>query len=189
MLLVFDLAGPARPHDLRGLLVALAVLVDDAVTCSTAAAGGRERLLAARRSVVYVTLVALAPLLPYLFAEDVAQAVAEPLVLAYLLAIIASVVVSVTVTPALALLLRPRTPGAEAGGSPLLRRLEARYTPLVQRVVRAPRPAFGASAAVLVLALVLTPVLPQSLLPSFRDRDLVVRWEAAPGDVRPRWRG
>jgi Cu/Ag efflux pump CusA len=186
-LLVLDLAGHgANLMIVAGLLIALAVLVDDAVTCSTAmAAGGREGLLEARRSVVYVTLVALAPLLPYLFSEDVAQAVAEPLVLAYMLAVIASVVVSVTVTPALALLLRPRTPGAEAGGSPLLRRLEARYTPLVQRVVRAPRPAFGASAAVLVLALVLVPVLSQSLLPSFRDRDLVVRWEAAPGTSEP----
>jgi Cu/Ag efflux pump CusA len=52
-------------------------------------------------------------------------------------------------------------------------------------VLRTPRPAFIASAAVLVLALAAAPFFGQSLLPSFRDPDLVVRWEAAPGTSEP----
>ena len=110
-LLVLDLRGATvNLMTIAGFVIALALLVDDAVTCTLAMRDGgvREGILQARRSVVYVTLIALLPLLPYLFSEGVAQAVAEPLVLAYLLAVLASVVVSVTVAPALALHLLPR---------------------------------------------------------------------------------
>ena len=187
-LLVLDLRGATvNLMTIAGFVIALALLVDDAVTCTLAMRDGgvREGILQARRSVVYVTLIALLPLLPYLFSEGVAQAVAEPLVLAYLLAVLASVVVSVTVAPALALHLLPRRAGASASGSPLLRRLGERYTPLLGRVVRAPRPAFVASAVVLVLAVAVAPSFGQSMLPSFRDPNLVVRWNAAPGTSEP----
>jgi Cu/Ag efflux pump CusA len=74
---------------------------------------------------------------------------------------------------------------SDGAGSPLLGRLRGRYTPLVDRVVRAPRTAFLASAAVLVLAAAAAPFFTQSLLPSFHDRNLVVRWNAAPGTSEP----
>jgi Cu/Ag efflux pump CusA len=184
-LLVLDVRGDTvNLMVIAGLLVALAVLVDDAVACTLAmrAGGVRAGILAARRGIVTVTLIALLPLVPFLFSTGVDRAVAEPLVLAYLLAVLASVVVSVTLTPALALFLLP---GGVANGSPLLRRLRARYTPLLERVVRSPRPAFAAAAAVAVLALAAVPAFSQSLLPSFHDRNLVVRWDAAPGTSQP----
>jgi Cu/Ag efflux pump CusA len=106
-------------------------------------------------------------------------------VLSLLLAILASLIVSVTVTPALAMLLFTRGASSDGTGSPLLARLRDRYTPLVERVVRAPRATFIASAAVLVLALAAAPFFTQSLLPSFHDRNLVVRWNAAPGTSEP----
>jgi Cu/Ag efflux pump CusA len=167
-----------------GLLIAVAVLVDDAVACTLAMRrdGVREGILAARRGIVYVTLIAALPLVPFLFAEGVDRAVAEPLVLAYLLAVLASVIVSVTLAPALAVFLLPK--GA-AGGSPLLERLRGRYVPLAERAVRAPRPVFAVAAAAVLLALAATPVFSQALLPSFHDRNLVVRWDAAPGTSEP----
>ena len=51
--------------------------------------------------------------------------------------------------------------------------------------MRAPRPAFLASGAVLVLALAAPPFFTQAMLPSFHDRNLVVRWNAAPGTSQP----
>jgi len=202
-ILVLDLRGETvNLMIVAGLLIALAILVDDAVTSvGTIAARVRadrdegrdtpahalvlDAAVAARRGIVYATLIALLPLLPYLFSEGVDQAVAEPLVLSLLLAILASLVVSVTVTPALAMLLFSHGSSSDGTGSPLLARLRDRYTPLVERVVRAPRATFIASAAVLVLALAAAPFFSQSLLPSFHDRNLVVRWNAAPGTSEP----
>jgi len=202
-LLVLDLRGETvNLMIVAGLLIALAILVDDAVTCTGTIAAriradreeGRETpahalvldaAVAARRGIVHATLIALLPLLPYLFSEGVHQAVAEPLVLPLLLAILASLVVSVTVTPALAMLLLTHGSASDGAGSPLLGRLRGRYTPLVERVVRAPRTVYLTSAAVLVLALAAAPFFSQSLLPSFHDRNLVVRWTAAPGTSEP----
>ncbi len=202
-ILVLDLRGETvNLMMVAGLLIALAILVDDAVGCTRTIAAriradreeGRETpahtlvvdaAVEARRGIVYATLIALLPLIPYLFSEGVDQAVAEPLVLSLVLAVLASLIVSVTVTPALSMLLFTQGASSDGVGSPLLGRLRGRYTPLVERVVRAPRPAFLASAAVLVLALAAAPFFTQSLLPSFHDRNLVVRWNAAPGTSEP----
>ncbi|HKV69210.1 MAG TPA: efflux RND transporter permease subunit, partial [Gaiellales bacterium] len=202
-LLVLDLRGETvNLMIVAGLLIALAILVDDAVACTGTIAAriradreeGRETpahtlvleaAVAARRGIVYATLIALLPLLPYLFSEGVDQAVAEPLVLSLLLAILASLLVSVTVTPALAMLLFAHGSSSDGTGSPLLGKLRGHYTPLVERVVRAPRAVYLTSAAVLVLALAAAPFFSQSLLPSFHDRNLVVRWDAAPGTSEP----
>jgi Cu/Ag efflux pump CusA len=198
-LLVLDLRGQTiNLMIVAGLVIALAVLVDDAVACTqaivarlragsgaTVAESVAEGAAEARRGIAYTTLIALLPLLPYLFSQGVAQAVSEPLVLSYLLAVLASVIVSVTVTPALALVLFPRGASATANGSALQRRLADRYTPLLERVLRRPRPAFIASALLLVTALAAAPTFGQSLLPAFHDPDLVVRWEAAPGTSEP----
>ena len=142
-----------------------------------------EATVASRSGVVYATLIALLPLLPYLFAEGVAQAVSQPLVLSYVLAVLASALVALTVTPALAYLLYShggRRPGV-AARPPGLRRVRAR----ARAPARAPAAVVGGSAAVLVLALVVGPSFDQSLLPSFRDPDLVVRWNAAAGTSEP----
>jgi CzcA family heavy metal efflux pump len=199
-LLVLDVRGETvNLMIVAGLVIALAILVDDAVA-STRTIADRVRAdreagletpahtlvldaaVEARRGIVYATLITLLPLIPYLFSEGVDQAVAEPLVLSLVFALVASLVVSVTVTPALSMLLLTRGDGA---GSPLLGRLRARYMPLVEEVVRAPRTAFLASAAVVVLAAAAAPFFTQSLLPSFHDRNLVVRWNAAPGTSEP----
>ena len=202
-LLVLDLRGETvNLMIVAGLLIALAILVDDAVACTQTIAArvradreeGRstpaqtlvlEGAVLARRGILYATLIAILPLLPYLFSEGVHQAVAEPLVISFLLAVVASLIVSVTVTPALSMLLLTHGHSGDGAGSPLLGRLRGGYTPLVERVVRAPRPAFLASGAVLVLALAAAPFFTQAMLPSFHDRNLVVRWNAAPGTSQP----
>ena len=183
-----------------GLLIALAVIVDDAAGTTRAIA---ERLRSqrhgdasargaaivgaaaeARGGVIAATLIALLPLLSYLFAEGVDGAVAEPLVLSYTLAVLASVAVSMTATPVLALLFLPRSP-APAAGPALVERLREPYRRLLARVLRRPQPLFVVSAAVLLLTLVAAPFLSRSLLPTFRDPDLVVRWQATPGTSEP----
>ena len=91
--LVLDLRGESIDlMVIAGFAIAVAVLIDDAVS-STGAIASRlrddraaghstslsaaiiEATVASRSGVVYATLIALLPLLPYLFAEGVAQAV------------------------------------------------------------------------------------------------------------------
>ena len=199
--LVLDLRGESiNLMVIAGFAIAVAVLIDDAVS-STGAIASRlrddraaghstslsaaiiEATVASRSGVVYATLIALLPLLPYLFAEGVAQAVSQPLVLSYVLAVLASALVALTVTPALAYLLYSH--GAAGRESPLVRRVSDAYGPVLERLLARPAAVIGGSAAVLVLALVVGPSFDQSLLPSFRDPDLVVRWNAAAGTSEP----
>ena len=199
--LVLDLRGDSlNLMVIAGFAIAIAVLVDDAVTSTQAIADrlrrdraeGRtpslttqivEAASAARRGVVYATLIALLPLLPFLFAEGVAHAVTEPLVLSYVLAVLASALVALTVTPALAYLLYSR--GSLGRESPLVGRIAAAYRLALERVLTRPSAVFGAAAGAVVLAVVVGPSFDQSLLPRFQDPAVVVRWSAAAGTSEP----
>jgi Cu/Ag efflux pump CusA len=199
--LVLDLRGNSiNLMVIAGFAIALAVLVDDAVTAAGAiasrmredSAAGRSPALAtaiveaaatSRRGLVYATLIALLPLLPFLFAEGVAHAVAEPLVLSYVLALLASAFVALTVTPALAYLLYAH---ARTGrDSPLIGRVAAAYGTLLDQALTRPQAVLGAAAGAVILAIVAGPSFDQSLLPSFQDPAVVVRWRAAAGTSEP----
>ena len=199
--LVLDLRGDSiNLMVIAGFAIAIAVLVDDAVTSTSAIAtrlredraAGRSPALAtaiveasaaSRRGLAYATLIALLPLLPFLFAEGVDHAVSEPLVLSYVLAVLASAIVALTVTPALAYLLYAR--GGAGRESPLVRRIMNGYGSLLERALTRPPAVFGAAAGAVVLALVVGPSFDQSLLPSFQDPAVVVRWSAAAGTSEP----
>jgi Cu/Ag efflux pump CusA len=199
--LVLDLRGDSiNLMVIAGFAIAIAVLVDDAVTSTSAiatrlredrAAGRSPALTAAiveasaasRRGLAYATLIALLPLMPFLFAEGVDHAVSEPLVLSYVFAVLASALVALTVTPALAYLLYAR--GGTGRESPLVRRVRSGYGPLLERVLTRPPAVFGAAAGAVVLAVVVGPSFDQSLLPSFEDPAVVVRWSAAVGTSEP----
>ncbi len=200
-LLVLDLRGDSiNLMVIAGFAIALAVLVDDAVNSTNAIAtrlredraAGRppalttavvEASAASRRGLAYATLVALLPLLPFLFAEGVDHAVAEPLVLSYVLAVLASALVALTVTPALAYLLYMRGGGGRE--SPVVRRVAAAYGPFLERALARPPAVFGAAAVAVILAVAAGPSFDQSLLPSFHDPAVVVRWSAAAGTSEP----
>ena len=112
----------------------------------------------------------------------------EPLVLAYALGVATAMVVAMTVAPALALLLFSRGSAARRE-SPLLTRLGRRYGAALAGFMRRPRAVLAAGGACLVGAVVLLAVLPllgTSLIPSFKDRDLLVRLNAEPGTSNTR---
>ncbi len=181
---------------LAGLLLALAVVIDDAVVDverimkrlreRTAGDAGSimaligEATLETRGVTIYAALIVVLSVLPIFFMGGVAGAFFEPLALAYSLAVIASMVVALTVTPALALVLLEKAPGA-ARELPMAARLRAGYEATLQRVTQAPRNVFVAGGAVLIVAIAVLPLLGQSLLPSLKERDLLVNWSTAPG--------
>ena len=88
--------------------------------------------------------------------------------------------VALTVTPALGLLLLRRSDGIRRE-SPLKIVLVRWYSRALERITTTARPAYLAVAGLAILAVAATPQLGQSLLPEFKERDLLMHWITRPG--------
>jgi Cu/Ag efflux pump CusA len=210
-LLVLDLTGATmNALVVAGLVVALGAVVDDAVgdvqgmaRALEEARGGSgapeagnghparspARIVLAsagrtRSAMGYATLIVLLLMLPVFLTGGLTGAFLHPLALSYALAVIASMAVALTVTPALGLLLYLRPPRA-GSPQPLARRAAAAATAGLSRAIRSPRPALMTFAGFLVVGLALLPFLGQALRPTFKDRELVVHWDATASTSLP----
>jgi Cu/Ag efflux pump CusA len=199
--LVLDLLGETfNAISLAGLAVALAIVIDEAVV---GAANVARRLRERERSdkslaqlvieasqevrspLAYATLIALAAIVPVAVMEGRPGAFFEPLVLSYVLAVASAMVVALTLTPALSLLLYSRgTLGRRE--SPIVRLLNRRYDKALLRAIGSPRRVAIAAGACVIAAIAILPLLGTSLIPSFKDRDVLVRLDAEPGTSNPR---
>ena len=184
---------------LAGLVAALALVIQDAVATvehiaarlqQQRSSGAQqspaqtvlEATLDVGRPLLYATsIVALATVPLFLF-ERLAGAFFPELVAAFLLALLASMVVALTVTPALSVLLLSSARD-ERGRSRLVERLalQRRYEAGLSRIAPRPLVAYLAVGALVVLAGVTAPFLGQSLLPTFKENNLLISWEAPPG--------
>jgi Cu/Ag efflux pump CusA len=182
-----------------GLVMALALVVDDALAAS---AGVLRRLREQRRvngegsadasvgaavgelraPLAYATLMILAAAVPVLVASGRSASYVRPLALAYATSVVASTAVALTLTPALAALLFRRPPPLpRAAGGRFGLRLRGRVDGLVARAIGMPRGALAAIFAAGLAAVAAVPFLGPPSRPSFRDRDIVVHSRAAPG--------
>ena len=186
---------------LAGLVIAVGVVVDDAIIdientwrrlrrhrqdVSGASIPDviLEASLEVRSPIVYATLINVVAIAPVFFLEGLSGAFFAPLALAYALAVLASMVVALTVTPALALILLRGAP-LDRREAPLVRALKHRYEALLARVIARPAAAFVGAAALAVSGLAVTPLLGQSLLPDFKERDFLMHWLTKPGTSLP----
>ena len=186
---------------LAGLVIAVGVVVDDAIIDienvwrrlrQEAREGGRrsipatilEATLEVRSPIVYATLINVIVVVPIFFIEGLSGAFFAPLALSYALAVLASMFVALTVTPAMSLLLLPSA-RLERGDAPVVRWLKRGYGGLLSRVIRRPLPVYGAVAVVALAGVALTPLLGQSLLPNFKERDFLMHWLTKPGTSLP----
>ena len=180
---------------LAGLVIALGIIIDDAVVdmeklmrrLGEHKEGGRsiatiiyETTLESRRAAIYASLIAILAVTPIFFMGGVSGAFFEPLALSYLLAVAASMVVALTVTPALSLMFRGKLARADVE-SPVALRLRNRYDVALRSVVESPRKVFIAAGVVVVVAAGVWPFLGQSLLPALKERELLVNWSTPPG--------
>ena len=183
---------------LGGLVMGLALVVDDALAASASVLGRRREQRRAngegsadasvgaaigevRVPLAYATLMILAAAAPVLIASGRSASFVRPLVLAYVTCVVASTLVALTLTPALAALLFRRPPPLRhATGSLLGQRLRRRAGGLVGRAVRMPRGALAAIFAAGLAGVAAVPFLGSPSRPSFRDRDVVVHSRAAP---------
>ncbi|MGC1728769.1 MAG: efflux RND transporter permease subunit, partial [Steroidobacteraceae bacterium] len=178
---------------LGGLVVALGVVVDDAVidveniTRRRRAAGPAGSLAAlllhasleVRRPVFYATAAVAVAFLPILMLSGLQGAFFRPLATAFLLAVGLSLLVAMSATPALcALLMGGYQPRSEPGWLTRLKRRQraaitrlAAHAPLVLAAIRV-------SGAV---GLALLPLLGARLLPDFRENYLIAHASLRPG--------
>jgi len=189
---------------LAGLLTAIAVVVHEAVLNVTAirrrigeamAAGTRPSMTRiivgavsdARGPMLYASLIVVVAVLPILFMQGLSAAFFKPLILAYIVAVVAAMVVSMVVGPALTMLLSPSARAGAAGGAtprlldPLLRRYEA----VVQRTLATPTTWFVVAVVALAASYAIWVSLNRTIVPGFKETDLVVDIEAAPGTSLP----
>ena len=186
---------------LAGFVIALGVVVDDAIidvqnvvrrlrqsrrerSRKSAFAIVLEASLEVRGPIVYATLIIVAAMVPIFFLTGLTGAFFQPLAFSYVLAVGASLVVALTVTPALCLMLLPRSP-LEHRESPVERWLERGYERALQRIIPRPRLAYVTVVLTVGAGLAVTPFLGQSLLPSFKERDFLMHWLTSPDTSGP----
>ncbi|HEV8275925.1 MAG TPA: efflux RND transporter permease subunit [Streptosporangiaceae bacterium] len=182
---------------LAGLVIALGVLVDDAIIGvenitrrlrEERLAGGTESAasvilracLEVRSPIVYATFIIVAALIPVFLLTGLIGSFFQPLALSYTLAIVASMGVALTVSPALALTLLRGVP-IERRSSPLVAWLQKVYSAGLSRVIRRPVAAYLTFALVTLAGVAVYPHLGQSLFPGFKERDFLIHWVSPPG--------
>jgi CzcA family heavy metal efflux pump len=185
---------------LAGLVVAIGVVVDDAIIdvenivrrLRQARAEGRktstfqvvlDASVEVRSAIIYATLIDVVAIMPVFFLGGLSGSFFKPLVLAYGLAVMVSLLIATTVTPALCFLLLSK--GRTRRESPLTRALKQGYGTILARVIARPQPAIVTAALTIGVGLVIFPTLGQSLLPSFKENDLITYWATKPGTSLP----
>lgn len=185
---------------LGGLLIAVAVVVDDAIIGvdkitrrlrEQHAAGSSksavelvlESLAELHSALIFATLIILLSVMPIFFMEGLSGAFFRPLAVAYALAVLASLLVALTVTPALSMFLLPSRP--DRGDSPLVRWLLRGYNGLLARTVRTPLLSYLVVCVLVLGGIAVMPFIGQSLLPTFKEPELLIHWNGTPGTSRP----
>lgn len=187
---------------LAGLAAAVAVVVDEAVAPTQRVlrrlserrdAGDTVPLtqlvpslvVGVRRPLGYATLILLLAVLPVAVMGGRPGAFFMPTVVGYALALAAALVVALTVTPALLVLLFSRWRTAE--DEPRVHwRIRRAYVAGLGRFTHSMRGVLLTIGICLVLGVATLPFLGVSLIPSFHDRDVLVRLEGAAGTSNAR---
>jgi CzcA family heavy metal efflux pump len=186
---------------LAGLVIALGVVVDDAIidvenivrrlrqaraegsTKSTASIV-LDASLEVRGSIVYATLIIIAAMVPIFFLTGLTGAFFKPLATSYVLAVAVSLLVALTITPALALILFRNAP-LERKIPPLVRILQGGYGAVLSRILARPAKVYVIAGAAVIAGIATAPTLGQSLLPDFKERDFLMHWLTKPDSSGP----
>jgi len=196
-LVLYWTGGTVNTMVLAGLVIAVGVVVDDAIIDvenivrrlrQHRAAGGTgstarvvvNASLEVRGPIVYATLIIVAATVPIFFLDGLTGSFFRPLAISYTLAVFASMLVALTVTPAMAYIFL-RHAKLEDRDPPLVRVLKRWYGAALRPIVRRPVPGYLSLAALGAVGIVAAPLLGQSLLPSFKERDFLMHWVTQPG--------
>ena len=181
---------------LAGLVVAIGVVVDDAIIDvenivrrlrESRAAGSKtstirtvlDASVEVRTAITYATLINIIAVMPVLFLAGLSGAFFRPMVLSYSLAVFVSMIVAMTVTPAMCLALMT-TRGLSSRPSPLLVFLKKWYEKALKSTIKRPTPAIAAALVLTIAGVAIYPTFGTELLPKFKERDFLVGWATEP---------
>jgi Cu/Ag efflux pump CusA len=192
---------------LAGLVMAIAIVVDDAVVGvdnvrrrlrehgEDRSAGSlpdtiHAAVLEMRGPLVVAALIAVISVAPIFILNGVRGAFLTPVAEAYLAATVVSLVIALTVAPVLATLLLSgaglRHRGLRHRESAPVRALERRYVALLPGLLRRPVWSYGMVALLVVAGLFAVPFLGgRPLAPTLKERDLLISWNAPPSTSLP----
>ena len=200
---VMDLLGETfNAISFLGLAVGLAVVIDEAVSGSEnvarrmrqhRAAGSdrptadivREATHEVRSPLAYGAFITLLAIVPVAVMEGRPGAFFEPLAIAYALAVASAMLVALTVTPALSMLLFSWG-RSELRESPVTGWLRPRYDGALSRVTGNVRTVMIAGAALVLVGVLAFALQDKSVIPTFKDRDVLVSLDAEPGTSNAR---
>lgn len=198
-LVLYALGETMNAMVLAGLLAALILVVHEAIVgAENVDRRLRERragddgdpassvildaTLEVRSAAVFGLLIVSLAVVPLFFLEGMPGSFFPPMAVAFLAALGASMVVAVTVTPALSLLLRSGAPRRE---SPVVGWLQKQYRRALAWIVGRPSVVYLAAGGLVVAAVAALPFFGQGLLPTFKEPELVIRWQGPPGTSLP----
>lgn len=198
VLVLYYRGGTVNTMVLAGLIIALGEVVDDAIidvenilrrlrlnhdaeNPQSAFRVVLDASLEVRSAVVYATLIVVMTLVPVFFLEGLAGSFFRPLAASYILAILASLLVALTITPALSLMLLPRTADQKHRESPLTGILKRWYSAVLPWLIRSPGTIIVFLLLVFVSAGVAVPRLGEELMPKFKETDFLMHWVEKPG--------
>ena len=202
--LVLDMLGETfNAISFAGLAVALAVVIDEAVAGAENVArrlrqhreAGSDRPTAdivrdatseMRSPLAYAAFISLLAIVPVAVMEGRPGAFFEPLALAYALAVATAMVVALTVTPALSMLLFSRGSGRAPRVAACWPRSGRATTRRSSKVAGKARPIIIGAAALVVVGALGFALQDKSVIPSFKDRDVLVSLDAEPGTSNTR---
>ena len=194
---------------LAGLVMALAIVVDDAVVGvdnitrhlrlrrelpagepvgDTMGVGDTigVAVVQMRGPLLVAAVIAIVSVVPLLILDGVSGAFLTPVALGFLVATAVSLVVALTVAPALATLLLSRT-SVQRRESPLARGLERAYAGLLPGLLRRSVWPYATLGLLVVAGLISASFLGgRPVSPTLQERDLLISWEAAPARRAPR---
>jgi Cu/Ag efflux pump CusA len=199
---LYVMGATANAITIAGLAIAALIVIDDAIVGTESIVRrlrqpaendtGRsprwiiiEAVAATRGAAIYTWLIVALAILPLLLLTGVAGSFLPPMLIAYAVASLVGLVVALTLTPALASLLLPQAqrPQRVVGAS---RRLAGTYRSALSAALTRSRAIFAAGAVVTVAVvaaagLTIAGQADGGFMPQFKERDLIVAVEAAPG--------
>lgn len=195
--LAFHLLGQSiNVMTLGGLAIAIGELVDDAVVdvenimrrLKQRAESGLSVLeviwhasVEVRSGIVYATIIVVLVFVPLFALPGIEGRLFAPLGIAYIASILASMLVSMTVTPALAYYLLPRMKRLHRGDSPIVRRLKAWDSAVLNWSFSRIRAILALALIVVIAAAASVPFFPRAFLPPFNEGSLVMGMTFTPG--------
>jgi CzcA family heavy metal efflux pump len=135
-----------------------------------------------RNSIVFATFIIVLVFLPLFSLGGFEGRMFAPLAFAYIISIIASLVVALTITPVLCYFLLGRsTILQEERDSRLAAWLKRHYARVLNWTLRHPYKIIGTSAAMLLIALLVGPLMGRDFLPPFNEGALNINSSLPPG--------